>query len=533
MSGLLTNYITGVGSVTGGQLNTFCQSCDNFAVLRSFVGASGIEVFARGQITPNDGYQGFFYWNATGSSPDDNNNYIVPYGASSGEWVRQTSETVHTVFTVPTIAALRLATTVTVPASSVNVIQYQSNIISGGGTFVYNPDDTTSADDGGIIIVDGSGRRWWRQDGAGGETFDMAWFGANETLLDNTAALNLALAYLQAASTGSLVFGAGAFTFLSPISFTFPSSQCSISISGRGADVTVLNWPSGSGLSFVCSSAQHSVHLRDMTIATSTVASAGAVGVSVSNSIQGGLFGQSDFEDLTFRGADDVGTFQWGTALQITGLSNVNYYGCLFLGLSSGAGGNGIVLAGVPAGAFKLSVVHNITSCGFFNLNVGLTDGTYVQGVQIASCNFTNGNTGIYVPPGVADPAELAVTLSQFNVAGNGINVAGGMPQLSVSDCDFYVPAPNSGVSITGACINSQITGNSFSGLTAAVGTGVYVNNLGNANVITGNTFYGLAQGVLLGTASTGWNVQSNGYANNTTNTTNSGSFNTIGGGSA
>lgn len=43
----------------------------------------------RGQAAVADGYQGQFYWNASGVAADDNGiTTIVPNGASTGEWTR-------------------------------------------------------------------------------------------------------------------------------------------------------------------------------------------------------------------------------------------------------------------------------------------------------------------------------------------------------------------------------------------------------------------------------------------------------------
>lgn len=85
---VLTNHITGQGTVTGPILNTFEQTCDNVGQLRDFTGAPGIQVFLRGYVTPNDGGQGVFFWGSTAVGPDNGSTIIVPTGAMSGAWVR-------------------------------------------------------------------------------------------------------------------------------------------------------------------------------------------------------------------------------------------------------------------------------------------------------------------------------------------------------------------------------------------------------------------------------------------------------------
>ena len=85
----LAKYIQGQGAVSADGLNTFQQTCDNFAQLRSFTGASGMQVFVRGKTTAGDGLFGVFYWNATSAATDDNLTAIVPTSSvGSGAWLR-------------------------------------------------------------------------------------------------------------------------------------------------------------------------------------------------------------------------------------------------------------------------------------------------------------------------------------------------------------------------------------------------------------------------------------------------------------
>lgn len=86
----LSTYVNGqAASVTGDQLNTFEQTCDSVSQLRTFIGAAGIQVYLRGFSTPADGGQGEFYWNASGTGPDDFGvTNIVPNGATVGCWTR-------------------------------------------------------------------------------------------------------------------------------------------------------------------------------------------------------------------------------------------------------------------------------------------------------------------------------------------------------------------------------------------------------------------------------------------------------------
>lgn len=81
--------IQGQGVVSADNLNTFEQTCDNPPQLRAITGVTGMQVYMRGFVTPGDGGQGPFYWNALGTGPDDNGaTAIVPTGAVVGEWTR-------------------------------------------------------------------------------------------------------------------------------------------------------------------------------------------------------------------------------------------------------------------------------------------------------------------------------------------------------------------------------------------------------------------------------------------------------------
>lgn len=85
----LTVSVQGRGTVPADLLNTFVQSCNSIAELRTFIGTVGMQVYMRGSVTPNDGGQGNFYWNSTIINPvDDGTNTIVPTGALSGCWSR-------------------------------------------------------------------------------------------------------------------------------------------------------------------------------------------------------------------------------------------------------------------------------------------------------------------------------------------------------------------------------------------------------------------------------------------------------------
>ncbi len=94
----LTRYIQGITPVAADGLNTFLQGCDTAAQLRAFIGTTGMNTFIRGIATAGDGGQGFFRWDSSATGPDDNNDVIIPTGASGGGWIRIPFGTADTLF---------------------------------------------------------------------------------------------------------------------------------------------------------------------------------------------------------------------------------------------------------------------------------------------------------------------------------------------------------------------------------------------------------------------------------------------------
>ncbi len=85
----LTQFVQGQGSVSADMLNGFEQTCDYALQLRSFIGTTGNQVFARGLSAPNDGYAAPYYWDSTSSASDDGISVIAPNGAgATGRWIR-------------------------------------------------------------------------------------------------------------------------------------------------------------------------------------------------------------------------------------------------------------------------------------------------------------------------------------------------------------------------------------------------------------------------------------------------------------
>lgn len=236
----LTVYANGPNAVGGDQLNTFMQTCDTALDMRGFIGGTGVSLFARGIAAPGDGAGGPFYWNSTAIGPDDDLNTIVPFGAKVGAWVRLPLQKV-SVAPIANIAALRAATIVTVPSDLCYVEGYYAGADGGEGVFWHAPADTTSADNGGTVIIDASNRRWYRETVKSASEWSVMWFGAQQSLADNTAIINSAIVTLGAAGGGILTIPAGTFVFTGTI-FIAVNNIC---LRGAGRLATTLQFANG------------------------------------------------------------------------------------------------------------------------------------------------------------------------------------------------------------------------------------------------------------------------------------------------
>lgn len=83
----LTKYVQGVGEVTADGLNTFIQSCNTIAQLRTFTGAVGQTIGVLGSAATGDGGGGVYYWSATSTADDNGSTVIRPTGAAIGAWL--------------------------------------------------------------------------------------------------------------------------------------------------------------------------------------------------------------------------------------------------------------------------------------------------------------------------------------------------------------------------------------------------------------------------------------------------------------
>jgi hypothetical protein len=268
----LTVYQNAPLAVSGDQLNTFVQSCDNVTQMRALAGTGGMTIAARGAVSADDGLAGDFYWNSTATGPDDGVNVIVPTGSAQGAWVRLA---LPDVTTITNIASLRaLAALWSQPL--VYVTGYYSTGDGGEGYFWLNAADTTSADNGGTIIRDTAGRRWYRQGTLGFVTAKQ--FGARGVSTDDSAALANAVAWVNSVPGGILRMTAGNYVYTGA-GLSLTTGTCVI---GDGMNATTFTLANGASNGFIIGTVFTSVQFGNLVADMSIIGSGKTGGYAVS-----------------------------------------------------------------------------------------------------------------------------------------------------------------------------------------------------------------------------------------------------------
>ncbi|MHB1024054.1 MAG: hypothetical protein ACYC0Z_16820 [Acidobacteriaceae bacterium] len=369
----------------------------------------------------------------------------------------------------------------------------------------------------------------------GCESMDM-WGGSGNGTTDNLPAWNNIIA---AHPTGGCIsFGAGTYNFTNYAGFDFTATNQSLQIKGAGQDVTVLKFASGShGVELVVYDWGDSFHIHDLTIATGAVGSYTGLLAQNANGVTGNSNAFSDLTNVSFRGIDGITqTDYWAPAVSIGAVPGITFKNVSIFGpAGTPPQGTGISISGTST---AISTIYNFIGDNFFNLNIGVFYGNYTQGYSFVGDNFVYVSNGVYVGSGESDLDQLSIVGSQFGPPSNGtnVNINSLVPHTTVESNLFFI----SGSSAVGVFFNTSsaglysIVGNSFDCATAGAGTGIAVTSNGSSfgGVITGNNFYACNTAVYLQSGSTANNVQSNSYTANTTNVSNAGSGNTIGGGS-
>jgi Periplasmic copper-binding protein (NosD) len=367
----------------------------------------------------------------------------------------------------------------------------------------------------------------------------MAHGGNNGGSTDNASALN---AMLSAGDT-CIYFPPGIYQFNSSISYTMPNALSSLTFEGAGADVATLNWGAGlNGITLGMPSPKDSVHFSNLTMSSSGVDTGSDTAITLNytgGQASGFAYSQSDFNNLTFRGADGPnGSDWWGKGIISNEASALVFNGDTFLGpagASFNANGTAIALNGNSS---DIPTIFTLSNINVQQVGTGINYGDKVQGVSVVNSNFVGGIFGIYMPSGLAQyGAQLQVSNCQFNEEDYGIATLSTLFDVQVSNSYFFEFNANEAGIYLNVSAGFNIVGNYFQGSNGATannyGINIGANTSGDPQIITGNTFSNNdGAGVFLQTSSSHVNVQSNAYNNNGTNVYNGGTSNTVGGGS-
>ena len=300
--------------------------------------------------------------------------------------------------------------------------------------------------------------------------------GLSTSAATNVTAVNNAIESLPATG-GAIYFPPGIGILNATITFNYPARNFSLTFIGAGADASIVQFNGCNGFAMTGNSSLNYIHFANLAITTNN--STGTyTGVRLTNLVQGGYLGSSDFNSVIFRGSDNAFSNYWVTCIAVAGWSNINFIGCNFNGRSSGrftALGTGVDLQGYPTGGFKFGIVYNFSCCHFQQLGFAITYGNWIQGVTVSQCNIVNGMFGINVQQNTTltgdGPAQLAVIGCNFNVWADQIYIACAFSTINIANNSFYIPPNAHGIvfanfnpSYNYGGDGISITGNAFYG---------------------------------------------------------------------
>ncbi len=369
-----------------------------------------------------------------------------------------------------------------------------------------------------------------------------AYGGVGDGITNNVPAFNAAVA--ASINTHACVsFGPGTFYFANTIS-VIAQTMGSVTIDGQGPDVTTLEFPAGSnGLTIKYADWSSSATVENLSITTMGAGAGTGLSLSALGGYNNNQNAQSNVVNVTLRGSDGYAKqYYWENAIYVYGVRWVNFTNVLVdggggcspisgIGCYSTNNAAGVVLTGTAA---LVPVQFNFQACGFNYVGTGILYGPYTEGVVVNMSEFVGGSIGIDVTSNAVGTDQLTVSNSNFNTANFSIYDQMGVPNTTITGNTFLVPPNAQGVDFLNSSFYT-VVGNSFQGITgsAANNHGFVVEHTNFAGIFSGNSVVGLAAGVWLKVGTSGVNVQSNSYTDDTVPVTNSGNGNRIGGGSS
>lgn len=333
---------------------------------------------------------------------------------------------------------------------------------------------------------------------------DATAFGAvGDATTNNNAALAAISTQVSALHTAGypgveVRFPCGRFKATAQFSLS-PTNGKNVTIKGGGNNCSELFFSGSNGIVVNLANQYASATVEDIGIVTDdTTGAYTAVRYSLPAGIVNPFNATNALNRVSLHGYDGYGTSTyWGIGFfqdksSFVNLNDFNYAG------ATGNKGIGVKLQG-DTGTSHFNVVTNIVSSNFAYYDKAIWYGTYYQGMQITTSNFTGGNYGIYVPSGATLIDQLSVTNSQFGQnAVADIKILSKISALNITN-NLFIPI-GGGIDTVGL-VNSVISSNSFQAFTANVGTAMTIGSSGDnaENVsILGNSILSLASGINL-----------------------------------
>lgn len=310
------------------------------------------------------------------------------------------------------------------------------------------------------------------------------------------------------------------------------TAVCGIVIEGLDPTVSNINFTGTTGLVVNYSSQQHSFTLRKLTLTAQSQNDVTAVTLNQSYQWFGTWNARSQIERVVFRGSDGYAFKNYfATCLHANGVSNIGVDEVGMYGNSTGNVGNGIVLQSEGLGYKGPNYATNfdLTRIRANFINMAFILGDNIQSVCIDKAYMFNGQTGLWVPPGVTGQQDIKLVNSTLMVYAHALQIDSPVPNLFVCNNEFLVGPGYWGVRLAGNG-GSTINSNQFACLgpntNTAAGAVLIGGGTGNPTTINDNTFASVNQPVYLVQGTSGITVQGNSLQGNTHGIQNYGSGN-------
>lgn len=366
---------------------------------------------------------------------------------------------------------------------------------------------------------------------------DATAFGAvGDATTNNNAALAAISTQVSALHTAGypgveVRFPCGRFKATAQFSLS-PTNGKNVTIKGGGNNCSELFFSGSNGIVVNLANQYASATVEDIGIVTDdTTGAYTAVRYSLPAGIVDPFNATNALNRVSLHGYDGYGTSTyWGIGFfqdksSFVNLNDFNYAG------ATGNKGIGVKLQG-DTGTSHFNVVTNVVSSNFAYYDKAIWYGTYYQGLQVTTTNFTGGAYGIYVPAGAAMVDQLSVTNSQFGQNATADIFLGSKMSAFIATGNLFIPRGTA--IVTAGLVNSSITANSFQAYSAGVGTALNIGSSGDTAesvAISGNTILSLASGINIASGATAaistnviWNTTAP-YTNSSSTTFQSGNI--------